>query len=318
MLPQLSDTSGDGPRRQAETRVVGIASPIGGDMRGLSHGNPYTGPIRPRNPDNLGSILLRETGAMTELHPWPAAIARQLAADLAEVVSAHLVAVYLHGSAVLGSWVPGRSDVDVLIVGADGTSETIADSMADAIVRTQLGLVSEHAPPPKLETSIVTAAAARHPRPPWPFLRHVVTDSGKPARVVRHDKRQGDHDLAMHYAVCRAAGYAAFGPPPADVIGPVARADILGYLAGDLAWGLANAPERYSVLNACRALRYWNDGVIVSKIDGGEAALQNGMGPADVITHALAQQRGVEPDQPPAAEAIAFVEEIAALLRGGV
>jgi len=122
----------------------------------------------------------------------------------------------------------------------------------------------------------------------------------------------------MHYAACRVAGYAAFGPPPRDVIGPVARAELLEYLANELVWGLANAPERYSVLNSCRALLYLTDGVIVSKIAGGETVLRRRTGPADVITRALAQQRGTQEDLPPAADAVAFVEETAALLRRGV
>ena len=64
----------------------------------------------------------------------------------------------------------------------------------------------------------------------------------------------------MHYGVCRTAGYSAFGPPPDEVIGPIARADMLAYHADELSWGLANAPERYAVLNACRARLYLTDG----------------------------------------------------------
>jgi streptomycin 3"-adenylyltransferase len=121
----------------------------------------------------------------------------------------------------------------------------------------------------------------------------------------------------MHYVACRTAGHSVFGPPPGDLIGPIARADILAYHADELSWGLANAPERYSVLNACRATLYLTDGAFVSKIAGGEAALQRSIGPTDVITRALAQQRGTLPDQPPAADAIAFVEATAAMLRHG-
>jgi streptomycin 3"-adenylyltransferase len=244
---------------------------------------------------------------VTEVHEWPAAIARRLAADLAEAAGHNLVAIYLHGSAVLGGWTPGRSDVDVLIVVSDETDEATTDSMVQVIVSVQPEPPWAGSPPPPLETSIVTVAAARDARPPWPFRRHVVTEPTEPPRVVRPTHLQGDRDLLMHYVTCRDAGYAAFGPPPRDVIGPVARADILEYLADELIWGLANAPERYSVLNACRALLYLTDGVSVSKMAGGEAVVRQRAGPTDVITRALAQQRGTEPDQPPTADAIAFV-----------
>ena len=265
---------------------------------------------------NLDRVPLRETGGMTEIHRCPAAVANRLAAELAAVADDRLVAVYLHGSAVLGGWVPGRSDIDVLIVAADDVGDATLDSMADAIAGVQAEDLPAPCPAPKLETSIVTAAAARDPGPPWPFLRHVVTDPSGVTRVVG-PYPGGDRDLLMHYAACRAAGYNAFGPKPRDLIGPIAREDILAYLADELIWGLASAPERYGVLNACRARVYLTAGASVSKIAGGEAAVQNCTGPADVITRALAQQRGTQPDQPPAADAIAFVEETVALLRRG-
>jgi Domain of unknown function (DUF4111)/Nucleotidyltransferase domain len=248
---------------------------------------------------------------MRPVHRWPEAVAARLAARLAARAGGHLVAVYLHGSAVLGGWVCGRSDVDVLVVAADDTDEVVADSMAQAII--EVGEVQA----PAIESSIVTAAAARDPRPPWPYLRHVATDPVRSECVVQPDPGAGDRDLLMHYAVCRAAGHPVFGPAPSDLIGAVTRADILAYLADELSWGLAHGPERYAVLNACRARLYLTDGAIVSKVAGGEAALQRGAGPADVITRALAQQRDAQPDRPPAPDAVEFVVAVAAMLRSG-
>jgi streptomycin 3"-adenylyltransferase len=119
----------------------------------------------------------------------------------------------------------------------------------------------------------------------------------------------------MHYAVCRAAGRPVCGPPPQDLIGVVSRRAILDYLAGELGWAIGHAPEAYGVLNACRALIYLTGHKIVSKIAGAEAVLNRGTGPAEVIERALAQQRGNEPDQPPAADAVSFVLATAAMLR---
>jgi Domain of unknown function (DUF4111)/Nucleotidyltransferase domain len=252
---------------------------------------------------------------VTDVHPWPAAVAERIAANLAAVADGRLVAVYLHGSAVLGGWIPGVSDVDVLIVTADDTGETTADSMTHAIASSTSPRRPGEWPEPTVEASIVTAAAAGEPGPPWPFLSHVVTDPVGPTRIVRPGEGDGDRDLLMHYVACRAAGYPAFGPPAREVIGSIQRADILAYHADELRWGLANAPERYAVLNACRARLYLTDGTFVSKIAGGEAALARGTGPAVVIDRALAAQRGTQPDQPPAADAIALVEATIAMLR---
>jgi hypothetical protein len=220
---------------------------------------------------------------MTEVHSYPAAIAHRLAAALAEVADGGLTAVYLHGSAVLGGWLPGQSDVDVLIVAADHTDDAAADSMARAMVATaEPRRLIDQPPGAPLEASIVTVAAAREPRPPWPFLRHVATNPDGTVRVVGPNAG-GDRDLLMHYVVGRAAGYAAFGPPPRDLVGPIPRAAILDYLADELIWALGNASAAYAVLNACRARLYLSDGVIVSKLAGGETAVQRHLGPDAVI-----------------------------------
>jgi Domain of unknown function (DUF4111) len=255
---------------------------------------------------------MRHPGAMDEALSYAA----QLAADVASVAErggSRLLAAYVHGSVAMGGWIPGRSDIDILFVTADDTLPATADGMAEVI-----HLAGAHCPGRDVETSVVSAAAAREPGPPWPYLVHVVAGPAGVARVARPDAAApGDRDLLIHYAVCRAAGLAVLGPPPGELIGPIERAAILMYLANELAWGLANAAENYAVLNACRAQVYLDNGAMVSKVAGGEAALRRGTGPAGVITRALAQQRGEQPGQPPAPDAIEFVRFVAAELRAG-
>jgi streptomycin 3"-adenylyltransferase len=237
--------------------------------------------------------------------------ARALTGRLMLVADGVLQAAYLHGSAALGGWVAGRSDVDMLFVAADGVSSAAVMRMGEVLCEGAGGC-----PGRELECSVVTVAQARQPAPPWPFVLHVTAGPGKPGRTVRPDSRWlGDPDLLMHYAVCRAAGWPVCGPPPQDLIGVVPRRAILDYLAGEIGWGIEHAPEAYAVLNACRALIYLTDHKIVSKITGGEAVLDRGTGPAEVIERALAQQRGSEPDQPPALDAVSFVLATAAMLR---
>jgi streptomycin 3"-adenylyltransferase len=239
------------------------------------------------------------------------AYARALTGQLMVMPDGVLQAAYLHGSAALGGWVPGRSDVDMLFVAADGVSSAAVTRMGEVLCEG-----AGRCPGRELECSVVTVAQARQPAPPWPFVLHVAARPGTPGRTVRPDSPSvGDPDLLMHYAVCRAAGWPVCGPPPQDLIGVVPCRAILDYLAGELGWGIEHAPEAYAVLNACRALIYLTDQQIVSKIAGGKAALSRGTGPADVIERALAQQRGIEPDQPPASDAVSFVLATAAMLR---
>jgi Domain of unknown function (DUF4111) len=237
--------------------------------------------------------------------------ARRLAGRVGGSLGGRLRAAYLHGSAVLGGWVPERSDVDMLFVtdnGVPGQQVTAAAAVLAA---------REPACPGRgLECSVVTVGQAAHPQAPWPFLLHVAHDPGAgQARIVGGGERPGDPDLLMHYAVCRAAGWPVHGPGPGELIGSVPRPVILGYLAGELRWGIEHATEAYAVLNACRAQVFLADGRIVSKVAGGSIALSRGLGPAAVIGRALDQQQGHAPPQGPGRDATDFVLAVAAALR---
>jgi hypothetical protein len=242
----------------------------------------------------------------------PASFAGRLADKLADDCRSQLIAAILHGSAALGGWMPGRSDVDMLFIVADTITEMDLRRMA-----VSLATLALDCPGNGIETSIVSVGQVRDPRPPWPYLQHV---SAGPATGYRIHPQPGEHahdpDLLMHYAVCRAAGISVRGAPAADLIGAVPRRMILAYLAGELGWGLENAPEAYAVLNACRAEAYRTTGQIISKLTGGELALQDAdPQTAALITEALDQQRGVHPSRPAGTGATAFVRAVASRLQ---
>jgi len=237
----------------------------------------------------------------------PRSYAKRLAGDLDTLLGGALAAAYLHGSAALGGWLAGRSDVDILFVVPD---DLLGEAAQAGGLLTRSGRCC---PGRGLEASIVTRSQAARPAPPWPFVLHVGFGAGGKT-LVPGDAMPGDPDLLMHYAVCRVAGIAVAGPSPAAMIGAVRRPQILAYLAGELAWGLANAPENYAVLNACRALVYLDDGRIVSKIEGGLTALNRGIGPPGVVRRALEQQQARAPERAAGKDAILFVGESAAAL----
>jgi streptomycin 3"-adenylyltransferase len=220
-----------------------------------------------------------------------------------------LAGSYLHGSAVLGGWVAGRSDVDILLVVGDDTDDRAVSAIGEVLAAEAVRCPGAGG----LEVSVVAVSAAARPAAPWPFILH-----GSPGpeglRLVDGRGHPGDADLIMHYAVVRDAGIAVAGPPPRECVGPVPRPEILQYLAGELDWGLAHGTESYAVLNACRALEYQDSGRIVSKVAGGAAALAQGKGPAGLIERALRQQRAEAPAQPPAQDAIEFVRDVVAQL----
>lgn len=158
-----------------------------------------------------------------------------------------------------------------------------------------------------LECSVVSATAASKPTAPWPFLRHVQSSRGQPTRIIQGTTVDGDPDLLMHYLVCRVAGVPVLGSEPQAVFGTVPRSIVLAHLAAELLWGVEHGSEAYAVLNACRALVYATRGKIVSKIEGGRRALNEGLGPPGVVARALDEQQGMGPPKTVAADAAAFV-----------
>lgn len=230
------------------------------------------------------------------------AYSRRLAETLNVSGGGRLVGAYLHGSAAMGGWLPNRSDVDLLFVIEDATTAEVLPALEQVLVDS-----APACPGTGLECSVVSATQASAPRAPWPFLLHVQSSRGQSTRIIQGTTLEGDPDLLMHYLVCHACGVPVLGGEPQAVFGTVPRSIVLAHLATELLWGVEHGSEAYAVLNACRALVYATQGDIVSKIEGGRRALDEGLGPPGVVARALDEQRGMRPPQTVAADAAAFV-----------
>jgi streptomycin 3"-adenylyltransferase len=203
-----------------------------------------------------------------------------VAAFFEETLGSAASGVLVHGSAALGGWT-SSSDLDMLI-----TSEVLDQDWLVIGRR----LLNELSTGPSVELSVVSAAAAARPEPPWPFLLHVNQAEG---RAVADDGR-GDPDLVMHYLATRDSGLAITGQPVDAAVGVVPRTLVLRQMRDELTWAMEQADQRYAVLNACRALAYSRDGCVLSKIDGGVWALGHGFDAAIVESALAAQLEGSE------------------------
>lgn len=230
------------------------------------------------------------------------AYVEELAAAAAAVVGDAVVGVYPHGSLMLGGWSPERSDVDVLVV----VSRTLTSSEKDALAS---AFTSIPCPAVGLELSIVLADVVAHPTERSAFELHVTT-APDDAKVVDGTGHPGDWDLVLHFAVCHALGHPGFPS--------VARPMLLGRLAHELAWAAEHNPSAYAVLNACRALRYAEDGSLVSKVDGGRWALDRLTGlDLDLVRAALAVQTGESTDPVDSSAASELALRIRDVIRSG-
>lgn len=222
-----------------------------------------------------------------------------VAATLEEALAGQLSGVFVHGSAALGGWSPA-SDLDVLVT---------ADAVEENWEEVGRHLLTELAPAPVVELSVVSTSAARSPRPPWGYLLHL--NQGE--RRIAIDDGAGDPDLQMHYLVTRARGITIVGPSPQDAFGRVPRESVLNYLGDELAWALDEADQRYAVLNACRALAFAEDGRILSKVAGGDWALRKGLDPS-LVQVALDAQVNGQALGSPTPEARSFVRRCIAAI----
>jgi streptomycin 3"-adenylyltransferase len=224
---------------------------------------------------------------------------RTLVDVLERELGGDLAAAYLHGSAALGGFRLDRSDVDVLVIVERPLPRARLERLAAAVSHARLP-----APACGLELDVIARESAVHPRHPSPFELNLATST------ERHDVHLGAEagtstDVILHLAVVATAGVALSGPAPDEIVGDVPRAWLAGGLRRELAWALEHASPAYQALNAARAWRFADEGVICGKLDGGAWALGRGHDP--VLRQAIAFQEGRSGHPPDAAAAAALV-----------
>lgn len=181
--------------------------------------------------------------------------------DLRTTFGLELVGVYLYGSAITGGFDPALSDLDLLVV---------TESDAGLLDLSRIEALHDR-------------LATRHPD--WADrldIAHVgratlatFRSGGTVAAISHEDALQlyddADGWLQTWYLVRYADG-ALIGPPAADVIPPIERAEFVNAVARD-AERIVRRVETdqrsglvaYTLLTLCRVLRALDDGAITSK-----------------------------------------------------
>jgi Aminoglycoside adenylyltransferase, C-terminal domain len=234
----------------------------------------------------------------------PRIAAQAVSSVLAEALGPELVAVYLHGSAVLGGFRWDRSDLDVLVLSRGPLSDA-------QLARAATDLAAVHYPANGLELSVVTADEAASPQLPAPRFQLHVTSPGwdRTGTVVDGRPRDGDPDLVLHLEVCREAGETVRGPSPRETICAVPHESLARAVVDEVRWARTHTPPpEYLVLTAARAWLFSQTGQLVSKVAAGEWAVGRWQDRA-VIDAALARQGGGE-SAVPAAAADRFADHV--------
>ena len=85
-----------------------------------------------------------------------------------------------------------------------------------------------------------------------------------------------DKDLAAHFTIIYHRGRRLYGPPINDVFGEVPSSDYMDSLWYDIEGAAEEITEypMYLTLNLARVLAYKEDGLVLSKKEGGEWAIK--------------------------------------------
>jgi hypothetical protein len=197
--------------------------------------------------------------------------AEALAGACAAALGPDVAGVILHGSLTLGDYLPGRSDVDLLVV----VDEPLSDTQLAALVAVTASRRAEAPGPVDLRLVTRQVAASPTPAPPMEAYLRLTSTSGVRLEERRHP---GERDLVVELSVCRAHGRSLLGAVPAELIGEVPDRWVVAAGDAQLAdWQAIGDDPPYAeltVLTACRVWRFAEEGRHCSKAAAAEWALR--------------------------------------------
>ena len=167
-------------------------------------------------------------------------------------------AVVLTGSAALGDYVAGVSDLDVAVVSPAAVDDP--DSLVAPILHRVLPC-----PARKLEMVVYLEEHARMPTRDLEFELDLNTGPEGDRLLTALDDAPA-HWYVIDLAIAHKHGVSLAGPPPREVIGDPPRGDVLEALLAGMRWSVEAEPgSPNTLLNALRAWRFAETGDWVSK-----------------------------------------------------
>lgn len=198
-----------------------------------------------------------------------------------ECLNNDLIGVYLHGSLSMGCFNEKSSDIDVLVV----VNGAMTLEAKQRIGRSFIELIKEF-PANKLELSIVTMDVLQDFQYPTPYELYFSNENVDDFTGGEFDlmKQREDTDLAAHFVIIKNRGICLYGEPVSSIFPDITDEDYLKSIAQDFDWSYNNVMRgqengtcrvpTYAVLNACRVLAFIKNGLIASKTEGGQWAIE--------------------------------------------
>ena len=193
-----------------------------------------------------------------------------------EILQDNLVGVYLHGSAVMGCYNPAKSDIDLIVVVKNSMPDAVKKSFMDMVVE-----LNQNGPAKGIEMSIVKQNYCNPFVYPTPFelhfsVGHIDWYKNDPDDYISKMKGE-DRDLAAHFTIINHRGKCLYGSSIKDTFADVSVQDYIDSIWNDIADAEEEITDNpmYLILNLARVLAYLKDGLVLSKKEGGEWALDN-------------------------------------------
>ena len=204
------------------------------------------------------------------------AITDEFTAQSKLILGCALTGVYLHGSGAMGCFNPLKSDIDLLVV-IDGTFDDEKKlRFMDMVVK-----LNSVAPPKGIEMSVVQKSVCSPFAYPTPYelhfsIAHLEKYKKNPGEYIRQMVGT-DRDLAAHFVITRQRGVRLFGEEISSVFGEVASSEYFDSIWFDIESAESDILKNpvYIILNLCRVLSYKEEGLILSKAEGGNWGLEH-------------------------------------------
>jgi len=192
------------------------------------------------------------------------------------ILGDNLVGIYLHGSAAMGCFNAGKSDIDLIVVVKSELSKEIKREYMDMVMK-----LNKEAPAKGIEISIVKEAVCNPFVYPTPFelhfsIAHLEWYKANPDEYV--EKMKGtDKDLAAHFTVIRHRGKTIYGKEIKNVFSTISKEDYFDSIWNDIKGSRTEIIDNptYFILNLCRVLAYVEDNLVLSKEEGGHWGIAN-------------------------------------------
>jgi len=193
-----------------------------------------------------------------------------------EILRDNLVGVYLHGSLVMQCFNPQRSDIDLIIVARQHLSDSVKKAFMEMTVEHNAS-----GPAKGIEMSIVLREVCKPFVYPTPYELHFSAGHlnwyrNDPDDYIRR-MNGTDKDLAAHFTIISKRGRCLYGAQIRDVFAEVPSSDYMDSIWSDIE-GAAEEITKYPmylILNLARVLAYKKEGLVLSKKEGGDWALEH-------------------------------------------